>query len=297
MSTLPAVATAPASPLVRPATPTSVPTMTLRAFLEETATTIRQGMPSKLWLEATVLGVKAGPYGHQVELVDTDAKSSRFPPQLRAFLSTADRRTISAAFGIDVDPTSLVDMTANAAGSTRLPPEIPPAGAHRRSVPSPPAEPAHQGDRTDSAPPQARRPLRPATRTDAGARHHPDRHDPPGRGRGMGRHLRRSHGLAEGRDPRGHVDPSGIRGASRSRRPHRGARDRQGAAGLQCPRCHRHRARRGRPSRPPGGSTTEKVARAICACPVPVFTGLGHAINVSLLDEVAHQALDTPSRF
>jgi exodeoxyribonuclease VII large subunit len=40
---------------------------------------------------------------------------------------------------------------------------------------------------------------------------------------------------------------------------------------------------------------TERVARAIGACPVPVITGLGHEIDRSIADEVAHQALKTPT--
>jgi len=40
---------------------------------------------------------------------------------------------------------------------------------------------------------------------------------------------------------------------------------------------------------------TEVVARAIAACPVPVLTGLGHEIDRSVADEVAHTALKTPT--
>jgi exodeoxyribonuclease VII large subunit len=40
---------------------------------------------------------------------------------------------------------------------------------------------------------------------------------------------------------------------------------------------------------------TEVVARAIAASPVPVLTGLGHEIDRSVADEVAHTALKTPT--
>jgi exodeoxyribonuclease VII large subunit len=40
---------------------------------------------------------------------------------------------------------------------------------------------------------------------------------------------------------------------------------------------------------------TEVVARAIATCPVPVLTGLGHEIDRSVADEVAHLALKTPT--
>ena len=51
-----------------------------------------------------------------------------------------------------------------------------------------------------------------------------------------------------------------------------------------------------------GGSRTdlvcfdaERVARAIAACPVPVFTGIGHEIDRSVADEVAHTPTKTPT--
>lgn len=39
----------------------------------------------------------------------------------------------------------------------------------------------------------------------------------------------------------------------------------------------------------------EAIATAIARCPVPVFTGLGHEIDRSVADEVAHSALKTPT--
>jgi exodeoxyribonuclease VII large subunit len=40
---------------------------------------------------------------------------------------------------------------------------------------------------------------------------------------------------------------------------------------------------------------TEGVARAIAACPVPVVTGIGHEIDRTVADEVAHSAHKTPT--
>ena len=39
----------------------------------------------------------------------------------------------------------------------------------------------------------------------------------------------------------------------------------------------------------------EAIARAIAACPVPLVTGLGHEIDRSVADEVAHTSLKTPT--
>ncbi len=40
---------------------------------------------------------------------------------------------------------------------------------------------------------------------------------------------------------------------------------------------------------------SEVIARAIAACPRPVLTGLGHEVDRSVADEVAHTALKTPT--
>lgn len=40
----------------------------------------------------------------------------------------------------------------------------------------------------------------------------------------------------------------------------------------------------------------ENLAKAICLCPIPVFTGIGHQKDQTILDEVAHKAFDTPSK-
>ena len=38
------------------------------------------------------------------------------------------------------------------------------------------------------------------------------------------------------------------------------------------------------------------LARAVCRCPVPIVTGLGHANDRTLLDDLAWRAADTPSK-
>ena len=40
----------------------------------------------------------------------------------------------------------------------------------------------------------------------------------------------------------------------------------------------------------------EVLVRAICLCPLPVLTGIGHERDQCLADEVAHQSFDTPSK-
>ena len=41
---------------------------------------------------------------------------------------------------------------------------------------------------------------------------------------------------------------------------------------------------------------SEKLARQMCNAPMPVFTGIGHAVDKTILDEVACKEFDTPSK-
>ena len=52
-----------------------------------------------------------------------------------------------------------------------------------------------------------------------------------------------------------------------------------------------------------GGSVTDlywlndlELARAVCNCPVPVLTGIGHERDNTMLDEIANRCFDTPSK-
>ena len=43
------------------------------------------------------------------------------------------------------------------------------------------------------------------------------------------------------------------------------------------------------------GFDSEKLARAMAACPLPVLTGIGHEIDRSVADELAHRSFKTPT--
>lgn len=47
--------------------------MTVSAFLAHVADLLRVGLPRQLWLEASVVAVRLGRYGHTLELVDPAA--------------------------------------------------------------------------------------------------------------------------------------------------------------------------------------------------------------------------------
>jgi exodeoxyribonuclease VII large subunit len=52
-----------------------------------------------------------------------------------------------------------------------------------------------------------------------------------------------------------------------------------------------------------GGSVTDlawlndlQLATVLCLCPLPVFTGIGHERDQTILDDIAHIRFDTPSK-
>src|ERR1019366_9515215 len=52
-----------------------------------------------------------------------------------------------------------------------------------------------------------------------------------------------------------------------------------------------------------GGSVTDlawlndlQLATVLCLSPIPVFTGIGHERDITILDDIAHTRFDTPSK-
>ena len=84
----------------------------LGQFLRRAGEAILGNLPSRVLIEATVVAVKAGPYGHTLELVDAEKPTDKGAAGLRAFLGAAERRAISIKFGFPFDPAALVGRTA-----------------------------------------------------------------------------------------------------------------------------------------------------------------------------------------
>ena len=84
--------------------------VTVSAFLDQVAGVLRQGLPARLWVEATVIAVRPSTHGHAIELVDS-APVRGTPASLRAFLSSASLVAIRQDLGLLLDPTLLVGLT------------------------------------------------------------------------------------------------------------------------------------------------------------------------------------------
>jgi hypothetical protein len=81
-----------------------IPRMTLRDLLESTRRVIRQALPREVWIEATVLKIRPGKAGHQLELVETNAEDSARCARLSCFLSGNVLDTIREEFGFELTP-------------------------------------------------------------------------------------------------------------------------------------------------------------------------------------------------
>jgi exodeoxyribonuclease VII large subunit len=81
--------------------------MTLRDLLDSTRRAIRQALPREVWIEATVLKVRHGKAGHQLELVETHAEDPARCARLSSFLSAKVLDTIREEFGFELDPATL----------------------------------------------------------------------------------------------------------------------------------------------------------------------------------------------
>jgi exodeoxyribonuclease VII large subunit len=81
--------------------------MTLRDLLESTRRAIRQVLPREVWIEATVLKVRHGKAGHQLELAETHTEDPARCARLSCFLSGKVLDTIREEFGFELDPATL----------------------------------------------------------------------------------------------------------------------------------------------------------------------------------------------
>ena len=264
----------------------------LATYLAAVGAAVTAGMPRCSWVEATVAAIKPNAFGHSLELVDPAGGPA--PAQLRAFLRTADRTRIEERLGTKVSPDLLVGMTI----VVQITPEFHAkwhlgaritgmaAGVRdsllRRTVEKVRAQLRREG-LYDA---QRRLPV-PADVTrvvvihPAGAAGYADCAAELARWQRAGVIVVTSvPARFEGPQAAGELaEAIGRATSGRDTRPDivlavRGGGDRAGLLALD----------------------EEAVARAVCTCPVPVITGLGHAINYSLCDEVAFAACDTPSK-
>ena len=265
----------------------------LATYLAAVGAVVTSGMPPRTWVQAAVAATKPNAFGISLELVDPAGGAS--PAQLRAFLRTADRARIEAHLGTRVSPDLLVGMTI----VIEIAPEfhakwhlgariVGMAAGVRDSLLRRGIEKSRAQLKREALYDAQRRLPVPADVTRVAVVH-------PANAAGfldIAGELARWTAAGfitlisiptpfEGPRAAPELVAALDRAVSGVDRPDiilmvrgGGGGDRAGLLALD----------------------EEAVARAVCNCPVPVITGLGHAINRALCDEVAWTACDTPSK-
>ena len=274
--------------------PNSLP-MPLRSFLRQTGDLLRASWSPSLWVEATVLAVKPNARGHTLELVDSDINQAG-AGQLRAFLSDAKLIAMRA----DLGPAFMPQHLAGMAAVLLLAPSFHPKW-HLQAEVLGLAKSLHPGI---------------AARVTAEAR---DRL----RREGL---LDRQKKLAAPADVTrlAVIHPAGAAGFADIERELRRWQDAgilqlrsipvpfEGPQAVACLIAALAQAAQPAPGLPRpdlillvrgGGAKSglsqlddESLARAIAMLPVAVVTGLGHATDRALADDVAWKMADTPSK-
>ncbi|MEI9916067.1 MAG: hypothetical protein WDN29_09875 [Methylovirgula sp.] len=80
-----------------------IPSFTLRKFLEEAGSAIRQNLPPEVWVDAVVLKVRPSKYGLSLELVEPDVENTSNAAYLRAFVGNSAVRDIQDQVGLTLD--------------------------------------------------------------------------------------------------------------------------------------------------------------------------------------------------
>ena len=271
------------------------PTMRLAALLAQAGEAVVAGLPTRVWVEATVTAVRPGAHGHSLELDDGEGGRGGEAAQLRAFLGRDTLQAIGREMGATLDPTLLAGMTTG----LLLAPSFSPrwhlsarvlglsadarASLGRRAV-----EHLRQELRASGLYDAQRRLAAPADVTRIG--------------------VIAPSGAAGHADIAGELarwQAAGLVQVTLHPTPFEGER----AAAMLTAALVAAAAPVGgeRPDvlvlvRGGGASASLQVldqamvVRAICNCPVPVMIGIGHAIDRTLADEVAWRTVDTPSK-
>ena len=268
--------------------------VTLAAFLARTGAVLRAGWPDALWVEATIIKATANAGGHALELIDPGPRGAQ-AGQLRAFLTGAALAAIRREMGLAFDPAQLVGLTA----VLRLAPGFDPRWHLQARV---------LGLARSLQASLAARLLadvRDRLRREGLLKRQRQLPRPPDVTRLAVVHPAGSAGLADVARELRAWQRAGILLVRLAAAPFDGE-----GAGARLAEAVRRATEPIAGHRPDlvllvrgGGARSgllalddEALARAVATLPVPVVTGLGHATDRALVDQVAHAAADTPSK-
>jgi exodeoxyribonuclease VII large subunit len=274
-------------------TQASAASVSVRRFLDHVAAVLSGGLPERLWIEATIISVRASTYGHTLEL--SDAGPQKETSTLRVFLSKGALAIIQRDLGIPIDPLMLTGMTT----ALLVAPSFTPRW--------------HLGGRVEGLAQAVATSLRQKILEQA-----------------VGRLKREGLWDRQRKLPRPQdvttlavVHPSGAAGWADIA----GELELWQQAGIlrvkSIPASFEGEAslvglvraleaavlpiaghlpdlvlivRGGGARASLSAMDNEDLARAVCRCPIPIISGTGHAVDRTLVDDVAWRAVDTPSK-
>ncbi|MCG7392652.1 hypothetical protein MHY87_07015 [Microvirga sp. ACRRW] len=283
----------PEQPEGEPARP--IPTMTLRDYIAEAGRAVRQALPPEAWVEATVLDVRRAGKAYSVDLIEANAENPSTCAQMRCFLRDDTLARISEDLGSEFDPTLLKGVCAVL--------KIAPSFHQRYHI---------QGRIVGLNPHWVQGILERQTAAIreklqvAGLYRKQDAlPEPVDVTRLAVIHPAGSAGWSDVRSELERLESAGIAQTHWIPATFEGREARKSLCSALDAACRAAMeggldlillVRGGGNAGGLAAVVSEDVARAICTSPVPVITGLGHASDRSLLDEVAWQSADTPSK-
>jgi exodeoxyribonuclease VII large subunit len=280
-------------PLEREARP--IPRWGLRQFTAEAGRVIRSGLPEEVWVEAVILAVSTAGSGYTLDLIEPHAQNPSTSARLRVFVPPTVVERLSETTGDDSDVLSLKGSGA----WVRIKPSFHPSRHLQPTVSD--LEPIPTGSGLEQVRDEARLRL-----IEDGLFCRQDQLATPADILRIGVvHPERSAGYADVLCELEPLERAGIATAVSFPATFEGSGARQSlcAALKQAGEVAQGEGldvlllvRGGGHAAGLASLVFEDVARLICTFPVPVITGLGHATDRTLLDEVAWKATDTPSK-
>jgi exodeoxyribonuclease VII large subunit len=272
-----------------------VPRLSLREFTSEAGKAIRMNLPKEIWVEATLLDVRAVRSGYILDLIEPHAGNPSTSASLRCFMPSEVFERVREATGGTVEIKALKGSCAQ----LKIAPTFHPSRHLQGKVLA--LEPTFAPGLLEQMLEEARFQL-----MRDGILHRQRQLPEPVDILRIGViHPERSAGYAYVLPELERLECSGISTSVSFPATFEGAGARQSlcSALKQAEEVARGEGldvlllvRGGGPSAGMASLMFEDVARLICMFTAPVITGLGHATDRTLLDEVAWRSADTPSK-
>jgi len=271
----------------------ALPTLTLRALIDGVASAVRSSAPREAWVDAAVISVRRRSGGYALELGENDGSHSAAGARLEVYLPERNLAAIRQRLAIsDFDPADLETSSVIARLAMNFHPRF-----HLQGIVQD-INPAIGDSLLAKHLDRIRARLRADGLLDAQSR----LAAPPDVCRLAVIHPAGAAGWADVAAELGRLQAVGVLEIAEITAAFEGpAAVDSLLAALQKARDFPSRdivmlVRGGGASSGMAVLANEELARAICSFPVPIVTGIGHASDRGLLDEVAWRAADTPSK-